>query len=181
MGKRTARQQLEREEEREREVIRRVLEQEDGDEEMEKIVLPADAEAKREQWDAETILTTYSTLYNHPKLISEPKKLGPIKLSSKTGVPKDTLGRGLTSAALKQLDLENNSRADEDDLKSRMTECSIRPKHETKEEKKARKNEVKMVRRDRREEKKANILAFKSEKIRQEKININVKNNVQGI
>merc|ERR1719167_649985 len=59
--KRTARQQLEREEEREREVIRRVLEQEDGDEEMEKIVLPADAEAKREQWDAETILTTYST------------------------------------------------------------------------------------------------------------------------
>merc|ERR1712012_583822 len=110
-----------------------------------------------------------------------PKKLGPIKLSSKTGIPKDTLGRGLTSAALKQLDLENNSRADEDDLKSRMTECSIRPKHETKEEKKARKNEVKMVRRERREEKKANILAFKSEKIRQEKININVKNNVQGI
>lgn len=179
--KRTARQQLEQEEEREREVIRRVLEQEDGDEEMEKIVLPADAEAKREQWDAETILTTYSTLYNHPKLISEPKKLGPIKLSSKTGIPKDTLGRGLTSAALKQLDLENNSMADEDDLKSRMTECSIRPKHETKEEKKARKNEVKMVRRERREEKKANILAFKSEKIRQEKININVKNNVQGI
>merc|ERR1712156_477383 len=151
----------EQEEEREREVIRRVLEQEDGDE--------------------ETILTTYSTLYNHPKLISEPKKLGPIKLSSKTGIPRDTLGRGLTSAALKQLDLENNSRADEDDLKSRMTECSIRPKHETKEEKKARKNEVKMVRRERREEKKANILAFKSEKIRQEKININVKNNVQGI
>merc|ERR1711872_437166 len=157
--KRTARQQLEQEEEREREVIRRVLEQEDGDEEMEKIVLPADAEATREQWDAETILTTYSTLYNHPKLISEPKKLGPIKLSSKTGIPKNTLGRGLTSAALKQLDFENNSRADEDDLRSRMTECSIRPK----EEKKARKNEVKMVRRERREEKKANILAFKSE------------------
>merc|ERR1712037_230749 len=79
------------------------------------------------------ILTTYSTLYNHPKLISEPKKLGPIQLSSKTGIPKDTLGRGLTSAALKQLDLENNANDDEDDLKSRMTECSMRPKHETKE------------------------------------------------
>merc|ERR1712012_45608 len=110
-----------------------------------------------------------------------PSKARTLKVHSKTGIPKDTLGRGLTSAALKQLDLENNSRADEDDLKSRMTECSIRPKHETKEEKKARKNEVKMVRRERREEKKANILAFKSEKIRQEKININVKNNVQGI
>merc|ERR1712192_202552 len=131
----------------------------------------------REQWDAETILTTYSTLYNHPKLISEPKKLGPIQLSSKTGIPKDTLGRGLTSAALKQLDMENNAMDDEDDLKSRMTECSMRPKHETKEEKKARKTEVKA---ERREEKKANILAFKSEKIRQEKISINVKNNVQG-
>jgi len=174
--KRTERQQLERE----REVVRRVLEQEDG-EEMEEIVLPADAVAKREQWDAETILTTYSTLYNHPKLISEPKKLGPIQLSSKTGIPKDTLGRGLTSAALKQLDLENNANDDEDDLKSRMTECSMRPKHETKEEKKARKMEVKAVRRERREEKKANILAFKSEKIRQEKISLNVKNNVQGI
>jgi len=174
--KRTARQQLERE----KEVARRVLEQDDC-EEMEEIVLPVDAEAKREQWDAETILTTYSTLYNHPKLISEPKKLGPIQLSSKTGIPKDTLGRGLTSAALKQLDLENNINDAEDDLKSRMTECSVRPKHETKEEKKARKMEVKMVRKERREEKKANSLAFKSEKMRQEKININVKNNVQGI
>merc|ERR1712012_1507418 len=93
-----------------------------------------------------------------------PSKARTLKVHSKTGIPKDTLGRGLTSAALKQLDLENNSRADEDDLKSRMTECSIRPKHETK-------DEVKMVRRERREEKKANILAFKSEKIRQEKIN----------
>jgi len=168
--KRTARQQLERE----KEVARRVLEQDDC-EEMEEIVLPVDAEAKREQWDAETILTTYSTLYNHPKLISEPKKLGPIQLSSKTGIPKDTLGRGLTSAALKQLDLENNINDAEDDLKSRMTECSVRPKHETKEEKKARKMEVKMVRKERREEKKANSLAFKSEKMRQEKININAK------
>merc|ERR1719454_1494319 len=174
--KRTERQQLERE----REVVRQVLERGD-DEEMEEIILPADAEAKREQWDAETILTTYSTLYNHPKLISEPKKLGPIQLSTKTGIPKDTLGRGLTSAALKQLDLENNAKDDEDDLKSRMTECSIRPKHETKEEEKARKMEVKAIRKERREEKKANILAFKSEKIRQEKISINVKNNVHGI
>ena len=44
-------------------------------EDMEEVVLPMGAsEARREQWDAETILTTYSTLYNHPKLISEPKK-----------------------------------------------------------------------------------------------------------
>merc|ERR1712179_374821 len=118
---------------------------------MEEIVLPADAEAKREQWDAETILTTYSTLYNHPKLISEPKKLGPIQLSSKTGIPKDTLGRGLTAAALKQLDRETGQVEDDvTSVRSRITELSIRPKHETLEEKKARKEAVKNIRRERR-------------------------------
>ena len=28
-----------------------------------------------EKWDCESILSTYSNLYNHPKLISEPKKV----------------------------------------------------------------------------------------------------------
>merc|ERR1712237_98704 len=108
----------------------------DEKEHMEDILMPVDADGRREQWDCQSVLSTYSTLYNHPKTISE-KRSDPIQLSSKTGIPKDTLGRGLTSAALKQLDLENNAK-DEDDLKSRMTECSIRPRHETKEEKKAR-------------------------------------------
>jgi protein LTV1 len=28
-----------------------------------------------EKWDCESILSTYSNLYNHPKLITEPKKV----------------------------------------------------------------------------------------------------------
>jgi hypothetical protein len=39
-----------------------------------------------------------------------------IQLSSKTGLPKDTLGRGLTAAALKQLDRENRDSDQEDDV-----------------------------------------------------------------
>ena len=152
-------------------------------EDMEEVVLPMGAsEARREQWDAETILTTYSTLYNHPKLISEPRRPSPIVLSTKTGIPKDTLGRGLTAAALKQLDLETREQ-DEDamTIRTRITELSIRPKHETKEERKSRKSEVKEMRKERRVEKKANTEAFKSEKSRQEKVNINVRNNFQGV
>lgn len=28
-----------------------------------------------EKWDCESILSTYSNLYNHPKIIAEPKKV----------------------------------------------------------------------------------------------------------
>lgn len=175
--RKTERQQLERE----KEVVRNLMMREGGKDQLEDILMPVDADGRREQWDCESVLSTYSTLYNHPKIISE-RKLDPIRLSSKTGIPKDTLGRGLTSAALKQLDRETGQV--EDDLasvRSRITELSMRPKHETLEEKRARKEAVKNIRRERRVEKKANTEAFKSEKIRQEKVNINIKNNVQGI
>jgi len=179
--RKTRRQQLDRE----NEVIKSMLDavddsDEDEKEEKEKLVLP---DHQGEKWDAESILSTYSTLYNHPKIISERKKVAPIVLSSKSGVPKDVLGRGLTAAALKQLDLENDQGCEDDmkSVRSRMSTVSIRPKHETVEEKKARKSELKNLRKERREEKKANTQAFKSEKIRQEKVNLNLKNNLQGI
>jgi len=134
------------------------------------------------KWDCESILSTYSNIYNHPKLISERKTYDKIELSSKTGIPKNTLGRGLTAAALKQLDLENEDARDDDmrSVASRISQISIRYKHETKEEKSARKAAVKEFRRERRVEKKANTQAFKDEKVRQEKIFINNKNNMQG-
>merc|ERR1711970_126179 len=178
--RKTRRQQLERE----REVIKNMLDRvDDSDEEegeTEKIVL----KEQSEKWDCESILSTYSTIYNHPKMISEARnKVNPIKLSSKSGIPKDVLGRGLTAAALRQLDLESGLEVEDDlqSVRSRMSEVSIRPKHETLEEKKTRKATVKNLRKERREEKKANTLAFKTEKSRQEKINLNVKNNLQGI
>ena len=129
----TRRQQLDRE----REVTKAVLLEDiegTGDTEIIKV-----EERGGEKWDCESILSTYSTLYNHPKLISEPKN-NKIQLSSKTGIPKGVLGRGLTSQALQQLDRDNLS-SDEDDLvsvRSKISELSVRPKHETPEEKKER-------------------------------------------
>ena len=58
-------------------------------------------------------------------------------------------------------------------LASRVSVLSIRNRHETLEEKKTRKNAVKELKRERRGEKKANKLAFKEEKTRQEKITLN--------
>lgn len=172
--RKTRRQQLDRE----KEVIKNMLENVEEDEDMEKIVVKDSGE----KWDCESILSTYSTLYNHPKMISE-RRPDHIKLSSKTGIPKDVLGRGLTAAALKQLDLETGVGIEDDmqSIRSRISEISVRPKHETIEEKKARKAAVKNYRKERREEKKANTEAFKTEKNRQEKISMNVKNNLQGI
>ena len=33
-------------------------------------------ETPAEKWDCESILSTYSNIYNHPKLITEPRKVG---------------------------------------------------------------------------------------------------------
>ena len=63
-------------------------------------------------------------------------------------------------------------------LKSKISELSIRPKHETLQEKKERKLNLKQFRRERRSEKKSNTEAFKSEKMKQEKIRLNTKNNL---
>ena len=65
-------------------------------------------------------------------------------------------------------------------LKSKISELSIRPKHETLLEKKERKLNLKQFRRERRSEKKSNTEAFKSEKMKQEKIRLNTKKNLQG-
>ncbi len=48
---------------------------------------------------------TYSTLYNHPKLIEEPRKVKPVKMTTVRGadIPADVLAqRGLTKKQLQQ-------------------------------------------------------------------------------
>lgn len=37
---------------------------------LEKLIVDA---RQKDKWDCESILSTYSNIYNHPKLISEPK------------------------------------------------------------------------------------------------------------
>ncbi|XP_061480021.1 protein LTV1 homolog [Rhineura floridana] len=132
-------------------------------------------EEPKEKWDCESVLSTYSNLYNHPKLIEVPRKPKPIEVSSKTGIPLDVLPqRGLTYKQAERLQMINDS-----DLPRISTQP--RSKNESKEDRKARKQAIKEERKERRMEKKANKLAFKQEKTRQEKELLNLKQNIQGL
>lgn len=116
-------------------------------------------EPVKEKWDCESVLSTYSTLYNHPTLITEPKKHDPIRLKKGLGIPDDVLKkRGLTHRQL--VELEKNEELGKE------TVDWHRPKKETPEEKRERKSAVKQHRKERRAEKKINKRAFKSEEKR---------------
>ncbi|XP_046473342.1 protein LTV1 homolog [Neodiprion pinetum] len=153
---------------------------------LEKLVVDA---REKEKWDCESILSTYSNIYNHPKLISEPKGSGKIKINPRTGIPQDVLNSSngtLTAKTLAKFNLENDSQANAgprsvaETMKSTLSVLSIRPKDESPEDRKERKKALKEYRKERRLERKANIEAFKEEKKRQEKIMLNNRNNVQG-
>lgn len=130
---------------------------------------------EREKWDCETIVSTYSTLDNHPTVLREEaptrrkKKKQPavvsisegedirkqkVTLSRKTGMP---LGVFETAAP----------KANKQHQQPQQPETSRRLKGETKEEKRARKAAVKMDKMARRAEKKETKLAFKEEEARQ--------------
>uniref|UniRef100_A0A0C9SCJ3 Protein LTV1 homolog n=1 Tax=Amblyomma americanum TaxID=6943 RepID=A0A0C9SCJ3_AMBAM len=147
--------------------------EEEGDELVD---MQVDTEAPQERWDCESILSTYSNLYNHPKLITEPKK-EKIKLSARTGLPVKEKG-GLSRQGLKQLDREFEGDSEEETRSRTSVASSIRPKDETPEQRRVRKAAVRAMRRERRAEKKANTEAFKTEKLRQEKAMANVQQNL---
>ncbi len=127
---------------------------------------------KDDRFDCESIVSTYSTLYNHPSVISEksvgkPKAQadGKIQLSKKTGLPLGVLAEKPLSK--KKLDTIDHN------ITRILPEIPSRAKDETKEEKKARKGAIKEHRKQRRVEKKINTLAFKHEQAIQVKQNIN--------
>ncbi|XP_028168396.1 protein LTV1 homolog, partial [Ostrinia furnacalis] len=170
--------------------IARIQRLQEISEESEDDLVTMEVEPK-EKWDCETILSTYSNLYNHPKLIEEPKKPKKIRINVKTGMPKDVLGNDnkLTIKSLAKFNAQNedtDSASDDDgrthaeSVLSTLSVLSIRPKDESAEEKKERKRLLKEYRKERRIEKKANKEAFKEEKKRQEKIMMNNRNNIQG-
>ncbi|KAF2883384.1 hypothetical protein ILUMI_22797 [Ignelater luminosus] len=142
---------------------------------------------EKEKWDCESILSTYSNIYNHPKLITDSKQ-PKIKINTKTGMPVNVLNSGkLTAKALSKLDEQNDNcrrkgpeSVGAQSITSTLSTLSIRPKDESPEQKKDRKKLLKEYRKERRQEKKLNTLAFKEETKRQIKIGINNKNNVQG-
>mgnify|MGYP002803859257 CR=1 FL=1 len=122
-------------------------------------------ETPKDQWDCESILSTYSNLYNHPTLIKESSKKceekGTINLSKRGGIPLGVLSDGKIKSSQ---NVETNQSESQ-----RPSAGHVRSRGETKEEKKARKQLVKQDRQMRRVEKKTNKLLFKEERKRQEK------------
>ncbi|XP_066593946.1 protein LTV1 homolog [Prorops nasuta] len=167
-------------------IIDREYSSSEDEDDLEKLVVEA---RERDKWDCESILSTYSNIYNHPKIISEPKGVGKIKINKKTGIPENVLDNHkgkLTEKALAQFNRQSEEKPigtqsiDGETMKSVLSILSVRHKEETPEERNERKKALKNYRRERRIEKKANILAFKEEKKRQEKIRLNNQQNVQG-
>lgn len=149
--------------------------EEDEDEEEENEMEAIVVEAPVEKWDCETIISTYSNLYNRPKIIEEPPKPKAIRVSSKTGIPLDVLPkRGPTAKQVERMERINDS-----DLPRAATQP--RPRQENKDDRKARKQAIKEERKERRTEKKANKMAFKQEKAMQEKQMVGLRANVQGM
>jgi len=148
---------------------------------------------KKKKWDCESILSTYSNIYNHPKLIDVPskkKKLAKIQVNPKTGLPKnvfddDQKGK-LTVKSLAKLasDEEREQSGPKslcaESVLTTLSVLSIRPKDESQEEKRERKKLLKEYRNERRIEKKSNKIAFNEERLRQNMIQVNAKNNLQG-
>ncbi|XP_076296798.1 LTV1 ribosome biogenesis factor isoform X2 [Lasioglossum baleicum] len=165
----------------------RILENEYSEDEdnLEDLVVAA---RQKDKWDCESFISTYSNIYNHPKLISEPK-VEKIKVDPRTGIPKNVLDVSsgkLTAKTLAQFDQQNEigkargSQSVAETMKSTLSILSIRPKDETAYERRERKKALKEYRKERRIERKANTEAFKEEKKRQEKILLNNKQNIQG-
>ncbi|KAF9567864.1 LTV-domain-containing protein [Agrocybe pediades] len=132
-------------------------------------LFPEDKEEK-DRWDCETILTTYTNLENHPRLIRarDPKPTPTIVLDRKTGMPsvlkkveKEKTTTGRVSFAPTS---DDTGDSDSDNETQRGSARTIaRPRNESKEEKKARKAAVKAERQARRVEKKTTKEQFGAE------------------
>ncbi|KAJ2262080.1 Protein ltv1 [Coemansia sp. RSA 376] len=122
---------------------------------------------ERTPWDCQTILTTYSTLDNHPATIYE-KKTPQIKVNRRTGFPmvepvadNKEQGKGANSDDDEDVEMDG---ADDDETKE--NKGKPRPKDESKEEKRARKRQIQEEKRNRREEKKETREVFAEKKDR---------------
>ncbi|KAJ2048142.1 Protein ltv1 [Coemansia sp. RSA 922] len=122
---------------------------------------------ERTPWDCQTILTTYSTLDNHPATIYE-KKTPQIKVNRRTGFPmvepvadNKEQGKSANSDDDEGVDMDD---ADDDEAKE--NKGKPRPKDESKEEKRARKRQIQEEKRNRREEKKETREVFAEKKDR---------------
>ncbi|KAJ2881294.1 hypothetical protein IWW38_005818, partial [Coemansia aciculifera] len=121
-------------------------------------------EKERTPWDCQTILTTYSTLDNHPATIYE-KRAPQIKVNRRTGFP-------MVQAIAEDnedVDMDGGAAAangDSDEEVTKENKGKPRPKDESKEEKRARKKQIQEDKRGRREVKKETREVFAEKKDR---------------
>lgn len=141
---------------------------------------------KEEQWDAETILSTYTTTENHPttvRVARKPKATPQIMLDKRTGLPVGTMlpaeeERLRAQQALTGLVTAGRAgAADEEDDEDYtvygggggFNAGAPRPKKEGADEKRERKAAAKAAKAERRVEKKGTKEAFREEKASMEK------------
>ncbi|XP_076441264.1 protein LTV1 homolog [Babylonia areolata] len=122
--------------------------------------------AKKPQYDAQSILSTYSRTKNLPTPIVIPEEWQDKKKQKKKAKASEDSASEGTLPGLTLKDIEEQSRLE------RLADAppTYRPKNETPEEKKERKQTVKAHQKERRAEKKLNKVAFKCEEQRQRKV-----------
>ncbi|KAJ7611017.1 Low temperature viability protein-domain-containing protein [Roridomyces roridus] len=143
------------------------LENEGEDEEGDDMLMPLDIDDRQDRWDCETILTTYSNLENHPRLIrardvNAPKKapVPKIHLDPRTGFPTVT---AVDPKPKGRVSFGSDSDSESSDEDRPRVQTIKRDKNESKEDKKARKAAVKEERQVRRADKKATKEMFGAE------------------
>ncbi|KAI6163780.1 Low temperature viability protein-domain-containing protein [Pisolithus thermaeus] len=121
-------------------------EQDGDDEDDEKLFASYHANEKESRWDCETILSTYTNLENHPKIIRArtSKPVPKIRLDPRTGLP---------SVNMESLEGSRPSTEDSESLHV-LKQTVTRPRDESKESKKVRKQAVRAERQAKRVEKK---------------------------
>jgi protein LTV1 len=101
---------------------------------------------QKDRFDCETVLSTYSTLYNHPNVIAASKRRSaPVRIGAGKLVAPE--------ARVPKVEVGNSPPPDAVDLR-RDVDFSFRPENETAEEKRQRRRGVKQQQRERREKKK---------------------------
>jgi len=124
-----------------------------------------EAEEPEEQWDCETIVSTYSNLYNHPKALDQPR----IRLSTKTGFAMDFLPDSMARKTKSIVDCVEEGEEEDEEDEGPVENKGVARRGESKEDKKARKKALKEEQRTRRAEKKDLKNEFKKESNLQKK------------
>jgi protein LTV1 len=161
--------------ETERQRAYRILEQDDTQSDTDQ----STSDQEKNAWDCQSILSTYSNIYNRPKILDVPK------IQLKNGIPVEytkkkhaelvkksagTVHDALDTISEKDENITDDSDNENDDtVQSTVLKGTPRPRSESPDSKKARKAQLKQEKKQRRELKKSVKEAYKAEKSRQTK------------